>query len=62
MNDELFTLQRKQPQPRATQFVSHGGAQKVLFSGLDCLAGQQDLFPTDGPRERDPAPPPKEKP
>lgn len=22
--------------------------QRVLFSGLDCLPGQQDLFPTDG--------------
>jgi hypothetical protein len=22
--------------------------QGVLFSGLDCLPGQQDLFPTDG--------------
>lgn len=23
-------------------------SQKVLFSGLDCLPGQQDLFETDG--------------
>lgn len=22
--------------------------QRVMFSGLDCLPGQQDLFPTDG--------------
>lgn len=22
--------------------------QKVLFSGMDCAAGQLDLFPTDG--------------
>lgn len=22
--------------------------QRVLFSGLDCLPGQQDLFPTEG--------------
>lgn len=22
--------------------------QKTLFAGLDCLSGQQDLFPTDG--------------
>jgi hypothetical protein len=22
--------------------------QKALFSGLDCLPGQEDLFPTDG--------------
>ena len=23
--------------------------QKALFSGMDCLAGQEDLFATDGP-------------
>jgi hypothetical protein len=23
--------------------------QKALLSGMDCLAGQQDLFATDGP-------------
>ena len=23
--------------------------QKVLLSGMDCLAGQEDLFATDGP-------------
>ena len=22
--------------------------QRTMFSGLDCLPGQQDLFPTDG--------------
>ena len=27
--------------------------QKVLFSGLDCLPGQQDLFPTDGTHPAD---------
>ncbi len=25
--------------------------QGVLFSGMNCLAGQQDLFSTDGERE-----------
>ena len=48
MDHESFALQRPQPKPRVTQFVSHGGTQKVLFSGMDCLPGQQDLFPTDG--------------
>lgn len=24
--------------------------QRPIFAGLDCLPGQQDLFPTDGPR------------
>lgn len=33
--------------PRAT-FTSTKAAQKPLFSGLDCLPGQTDLFPTDG--------------
>lgn len=30
--------------------------QRPLFSGMDCLPGQQDLFPTDGqpPIERQP--------
>jgi hypothetical protein len=48
MDHEPFALQRPHPKPRVTQFVSHGGTQKVLFSGMDCLPGQQDLFPTDG--------------
>lgn len=48
MNHEPFSLQRPQPKPRVDKFVSHGGAQNVLFSGMDCLPGQQDLFPTDG--------------
>jgi len=25
--------------------------QKVFLSGMDCLAGQQDLFATDGPAD-----------
>lgn len=31
--------------------------QKRLFSGLDCLPGQQDLFPADGPADKAPMPP-----
>jgi hypothetical protein len=27
--------------------------QRLLFSGLDCLPGQRDLFPTDGEPERE---------
>lgn len=47
-----FTLQNDPPkesrwQPPPTEKVR----QTVLFSGLDCLAGQADLFPTDGPPE-----------
>jgi hypothetical protein len=28
--------------------------QRVLFSGMDCLPGQQDLFETDGKAESGP--------
>lgn len=27
--------------------------QRVLFTGLDCLPGQLDLFQCDGPKDRD---------
>lgn len=44
-----FTLENRQvkPKPRPLE-APPAGRQKVLFSGLDCLPGQLDLFPTDG--------------
>ena len=47
--DEKFTLQNDQLRPKPLQLGNNDKSrQKVLFSGLDCLPGQLDLFPTDG--------------
>ena len=48
MHEETFTLTNEEPQPRPRKFESDRGQQRVLFSGLDCLPGQLDLFATDG--------------
>lgn len=48
MNDERFHLQNEPPQRKQQVDGNPNNHQKVLFSGLDCLPGQQDLFPTDG--------------
>ncbi len=48
---EPFRLQTDAtpPKPRRSQpSESKPARQRVLFSGLDCLAGQRDLFTTDG--------------
>lgn len=49
--DETFALERE-PQrrrtPRPARVENFGGEQRVLFAGLDCLAGQRDLFETEG--------------
>ncbi len=47
--DEGYALTN--PAPRLPEW--HGSQpentrQRVLFSGMDCLPGQQDLFETDG--------------
>jgi hypothetical protein len=52
-----FTLQNdpiKEPRwkPPANEKLRQG----VLLSGMDCLPGQEDLFPNmDGPPEREPS-------
>lgn len=47
--DEPFRLAPpKPPRPKPAEFNTNAGRQKVLFSGLDCLPGQMDLFLTDG--------------
>lgn len=56
MND--FQLQREPAsRTKPTRFESHKANQRSLFSGLDCLPGQNDLFGTDGvePAESEPA-------
>ena len=54
--DEVYRLQNNQRKAAPARFESQGSTQKVLFSGMDCLPGQQDLFPTDG-RPSDSPPP-----
>jgi hypothetical protein len=50
MNDE-FTLANEVPRPKPLEFSNDPTRQRVLFAGLDCLPGQQDLFATDGDAE-----------
>ena len=47
MNEE-FTLTNDEPRPKPLEFSNDQTRQRVLFAGLDCLSGQQDLFATDG--------------
>lgn len=59
-DNETFELERVEPQPVAPKGWGSveteteksdqeaGTRQAVLFSGLDCLPGQMDLFKTDG--------------
>lgn len=46
---EAFHLTNEEPKrtPWGTP-ESPKAKQTVMFSGMDCLPGQQDLFPTDG--------------
>ena len=46
--DEPFRLANVTPTTKPHFETSEPRRQTVLFSGLDCLAGQQDLFATDG--------------
>jgi hypothetical protein len=47
MNEE-FTLTNVKPKPKPPAIEQAKERQNVLFSGLNCLPGQQDLFETDG--------------
>lgn len=44
MTEEQFQLRNDQPRSARTQFGNDRTHQRVLFSGLDCSAGQQDLW------------------
>ena len=45
---EPFTLSREPKPEKCRQEMPERQIQTVMFSGMDCLAGQLDLFPTDG--------------
>ncbi len=47
--EEPFTLSREPVKAKGpvSDFESNSGKQGVLFSGLDCLPGQKDLFETE---------------
>jgi hypothetical protein len=50
IHEERFELNNQpEPPPRwQGEAPAPKCRQKVLFSGMDCLPGQMDLFPTDG--------------
>jgi hypothetical protein len=51
MNDGAFTLDSSPAPIRGKRRVcdtNPAQRQTVLFAGLACLPGQEDLFPTDG--------------
>ena len=49
MDDDSFALTNDMAKPSPVSDVPpEPTRQTVLFAGLDCLPGQQDLFPTDG--------------
>ena len=49
MTDEPYQLGNDPPPRRPLKPESRDRQkQQTLFAGLDCLPGQQDLFPTDG--------------
>lgn len=50
---EPFVLCNEPPKPKPARFEDQCGRQSVLFAGLDCLSGQQDLFCTDGENHED---------
>ncbi len=50
MTTEPFRLSQPPATRRATTKRPRQ-RQGVLFSGMDCLSGQKDLFETDGPQE-----------
>jgi hypothetical protein len=45
---EPFALRNDPPAATKATFENNPCRQRVLLAGLDCLPGQQDLFPTDG--------------
>ena len=46
--EEEFTLSNPKPRQPPPKFETTPCRQNVLFSGMDCLPGQMDLFATDG--------------
>lgn len=44
-----FHLQNDPIRPERPKFETTPARQRVLLAGMDCLAGQRDLFDTDGP-------------
>lgn len=58
MNDDTFTLSRSPAPIRGKRQICQNNdatRQTVLFAGLACLPGQNDLFPTDGAAGNDEA-------
>lgn len=54
MLDSEFTLQNDNPKPAAWRPPKEEPCrQSVLFAGLQCDSGQEDLFPTDGKEDHD---------
>jgi len=51
--EDHFNLANDRPKLRPDRFENTRAQQRVLISGLDCLSGQQDLFPTDGEESPD---------
>lgn len=47
---ESFRLTNPPPKRQRLDVPNTTGVQKVLFSGLQCFAGQKDLFVVDGPK------------
>lgn len=45
---DAFKLENERRKLTPRTFENDETTQTVLFAGLDCLAGQSDLFPTDG--------------
>lgn len=52
---EPFVLANERPAPKREAFDSNKGTQRVLFTGMDCLPGQLDLFATDNTPPKRPA-------
>jgi len=48
MFDDTFTLANPPPRRAPLRLDPDDRRQRGLFAGLDCLAGQGDLFETDG--------------
>lgn len=48
-----FQLKNETPKPKPRSFTTTEAKQTVLFSGMDCLPGQKDLFQTDGKDTQD---------
>lgn len=51
MSDEPFTLQNDPPRPKRLVIDDEPRRQRLLLDGMDCCAGQQDLFDEESPEE-----------